>query len=500
MPIAQDLGLLSADAVEKCAFFSMPGIHRMPAVLGNILWVRLPERSWRRELHFKADLIVVSHPGELTALQRFAHQETEVLGLNRESLPPFIETNAQRLRFKNARPNLPFKPVKEVAIVGAGLAGAMVAYELGKKGVPVTVVDESPVPGGAASALYAGLFHPHWQATDSPLFRLTRLGFRLLQPLMEDFPDCFIPCGVFDMATDEVEYSKWKEHYALEKPLPLPRDFGELVNVESASSLVGTEVKRGGWWFPSAGLVHAGKLAKRLLESVHARVLMNQKVSLKREGSKWTLYPPQGGALVKSEHVVVAAAMGIPELMSLSREVLGLSPLKGRISLLSAAPQGLGGALAMTGVGYLVKVGEHFAAVGATYEPEHQAWSTQEAHTHNWSALLGLLSEKQCQGIVPAGFYQGVRAVCLDRLPLVGQGFTAKTLQSCHFAGRPELEKLPVEEGLWVCGAFGSRGLTWGLACADHLASLMLGEPSVLEYSLSQALHPGRFIAERFRK
>ncbi|MFR3635688.1 MAG: bifunctional tRNA (5-methylaminomethyl-2-thiouridine)(34)-methyltransferase MnmD/FAD-dependent 5-carboxymethylaminomethyl-2-thiouridine(34) oxidoreductase MnmC, partial [Sutterella sp.] len=101
---------------------------------------------------------------------------------------------------------------------------------------------------------------------------------------------------------------------------------------------------------------------------------------------------------------------------------------------------------------------------------------------------------------VPAGFYQGVRAVCLDRLPLVGQGFTAKTLQSCHFAGRPELEKLPVEEGLWVCGAFGSRGLTWGLACADHLASLMLGEPSVLEYSLSQALHPGRFIAERFRK
>ncbi len=500
LPIAQELGVLSPDAIKECAFFSLPGIHRVPSSLGSLLWVRIPEKHWRRELHFKVDLIAVSNLAEITSLRRFAHQETEVLGLDRESLPPFLETNAGRVRFKNAHPAFLPKPLNEVVIIGSGLAGAMVAYELGKRGVRVTVIDESPVPGGAASALYAGLFHPHWQATDSPLFRLTRLGFRLLQPLMKAFPDCFIPCGVFDMAANEEEYAKWKEHYVSEKPLALPRGFAELVNRERASSLVRVQVRRGGWWFPRAGLVHAGKLAKRLLESVHARVLTNQKVSLKRESDKWTICTPQGATFERSEHVVLASAMGIPDLLSLPREALGLSQLKGRISLLSVAPLGLSETVAMTGPGYLVKVGEHFTAVGATYEPEHQVWDVQDAHAHNWSALLELVGEKCGEGIFPAGFYQGVRAVCLDRLPLVGQGFTAETLRGCHFAGRPELEKLPVEEGLWVCGAFGSRGLTWGLACAEHLVSLMLGEPSVLEYSLSQAVHPGRFIAETLTK
>lgn len=40
-------------------------------------------------------------------------------------------------------------------------------------------------------------------------------------------------------------------------------------------SRAGLALSRGGWLYPKAGLVHAGRLARRMLEAAQAQVLTN---------------------------------------------------------------------------------------------------------------------------------------------------------------------------------------------------------------------------------
>lgn len=494
---AASLGWLNEATWSQLPFGSMAGLHRVESTVGSTLWC-IGEEGRERELSAKADVIVTDRPERLPRLRRFSHGETQFLGLPAEALPPYLVAQEEGCAvFRRSAANEVTVPPQDVTLIGGGLAGAMVAYALSQRGVKTTLFDAGMTPGSGASALFAGLFHPHWQASDSPLFRLTRIGFRLMQPLIDEFPDCFIPCGVLDMASSETEYAEWERHYAANAPIAMPADFVQLLDAPAASDVAGAALPRGGWYFPRAGLVHAGRLVRRLLEAAQTRVLSNQEVKLRRSEQGWQICTPQGALLQETSTVVLCAAMGIPALLDLSREALGLSPLGGRISLLSHAPTGLGKVTALTGQGYFVKVGNAFAAIGATYEPEHQVWTSTDAHAHNMALLSGLFADEQCTGVIPAGFYQGVRAVCLDRLPLVGPGLTARSIEHCYFRGVPEVEKLPTEKGLWVCGAFGSRGLTWGMACADHVASLIMGEASVLDRSLAEALHPGRFLAAR---
>jgi len=47
----------------------------------------------------------------------------------------------------------------DVVVVGSGIVGLLVAYELSKRGVSVTVVDENLEPGFGVSKGHAGVMH-----------------------------------------------------------------------------------------------------------------------------------------------------------------------------------------------------------------------------------------------------------------------------------------------------------------------------------------------------
>lgn len=63
-------------------------------------------------------------------------------------------------------------------VVGAGLAGASVAFELSLRGWQVRVLDAAPAPACGASGLPAGLVVPHVSPDDNYLAQVTRAGAR----------------------------------------------------------------------------------------------------------------------------------------------------------------------------------------------------------------------------------------------------------------------------------------------------------------------------------
>lgn len=88
--------------------------------------------------------------------------------MNLRSAHPYWPTTSRRPSFRQA----PRRRVRvDVLIVGAGITGALVAYELTRAGATVAIVDRRPVASGSTPASTALLQYE----IDTPLVELTRL-------------------------------------------------------------------------------------------------------------------------------------------------------------------------------------------------------------------------------------------------------------------------------------------------------------------------------------
>ncbi len=502
---------------------TLQGIYPMDSALGEILWLNYPDEGIGTRLGYKVDWILVDGKSNLTSLRALTTPNTCLFGWSQGAMPAYVEEmvptpEGWRLgRFRGTQSSPIVVPPSRVAIVGGGIAGAFCAYALSLRGISPLLIDRGVVPASEASALFAGLIHPHWQQTDSPFFKLTRAGYVYTLNLLarEPFrsrwgkpqsasliesevtrihPPLYEPIGVFDMATDEAEWCRWAEAYARDKPFAMPKRLAQLFDTEQAQAQTGLPVARGGWWFPEAGLVYASRLARALIEASGAQVLTNTEVRLERHGDAWSLCNAAGESLAEVSDVILASARETRSLLGLPMSHLPLMGLKGRISLVMDAPLPEQ-RIALTGTGYLMKLPGELTAMGATYEPLDKApWSELEAHEHNASLFRSLLPQHSDYSPLWGGFYEGVRAVTTDRMPVVGRAFMPKTLEHLAFKGVPELERLSYEKGLWVMAGLGSRGLTWGAICAEICVRQLLGEPPIVEASLRRALHPHRFV------
>ncbi len=175
--VAQALGLVPGDS----GFASMPGLHVVPCGGTRLVLVRAETAAAALRETTTVPDVLVSMPEDINGgFRRLMGARTRlVTTAPLECAPGFLEPDGESWRLRGAR-KAPEEQQEQqgggssaserVLIVGAGLAGAMTAWELAQRGSRAVVVDAGPVPGSGASALHAGLIHPHWQGSDSPLF------------------------------------------------------------------------------------------------------------------------------------------------------------------------------------------------------------------------------------------------------------------------------------------------------------------------------------------
>ena len=370
------------------------------------------------------------------------------------------------------------RAIEDVIVIGGGLAGANVAYSLRMQGVQVRVVDQAPVPGGAASALSWGILHPHFTRDDSPLSKLSREGFLLARSRLRELEEktgepLFEPLGCLQMAhTDEI-YAEWQSAASQDQPFALPADYGTLLQKEEASLKAGLSLKRGGWFFSMAGMARSGAFCRALIKASGASYRGNtQVVALKKQDKYWQLIGEFGEVIDEATDVVVCAAFASEALLG---SALGLEALPGRITLLRdtdltelKCP--------VSGEGYIAHMSDGYCGVGATYELERTGpWTETKAHENNLEKLDSLLTKSV--PVVVTGAYCGVRAAGPGRLPVLGASIDEeKWLSVCRSHKEyPQDSSLWDQEGLWVLAGLGSRGLSMSALCADMLTSLMLG-------------------------
>lgn len=422
----------------------------------------------------------------------FEIEKKKGFGKKRERL--FGIMKARRTKYNH-------RAIEDVIVIGGGLAGANVAYSLRMQGVQVRVVDQAPVPGGAASALSWGILHPHFTRDDSPLSKLSREGFLLARSRLRELEEktgepLFEPLGCLQMAhTDEI-YAEWQSAASQDQPFVFPADYGTLLQKEAASLKAGLSLKRGGWFFPMAGMARSGAFCRALIKASGACYRGNtQVVALKKQDNYWQLIGEFGEVIDEATDVVVCAAFASEALLDTA---LGLEALPGRITLLRdtdltelKCP--------VSGEGYIAHMSDGYCGVGATYELERTGpWTETKAHENNLEKLDSLLTKPV--PVVVTGAYCGVRAAGPGRLPVLGAAIDEKKwLTVCRSHKEyPQDSSLWDQEGLWVLAGLGSRGLSMSALCADILTSLMLGVALPADPALLKTLAPSRYLRRQW--
>lgn len=384
----------------------------------------------------------------------------------------------------------PVAPPGEVLVLGAGLAGAWAAHELAAMGCAVRVIDRHPAPAQEASGNAAGLFHGVVMADDGAHARALRAAALHAARVLPDWIAAGVPGStdgllrLADAGDDVAALQALVDRHAL------PDRYVQALDAAAASARAGVAVGRPAWWYPGGGWIAPAALAARLVDGIPfdggAHV-----TRIERMDAHWTLFDADGRIVASADTLVLANAADAARLVPWAGWPMGRS--RGQVSLWHRAPPDAPRPrVPLAGGGYLLATADGGLVAGATAQPGDEDPLEREAdHDFNRARLQALCG---WHAPPPDAGRVGWRAQVPDRLPIVG------AVPAPDAPAALRLDRVARAPGLFVLGALGSRGLTWGPLAGRLLASQVCGAPWPLEASLAEALDPARWQVRRARR
>ncbi|ETD72324.1 5-methylaminomethyl-2-thiouridine methyltransferase [Pelistega indica] len=394
-----------------------------------------------------------------------------------------------------------FRPVKqlaaqkkrEIAIIGAGVAGAGVAHAMANRGWQVTVFDPmfAHSPDEFVLQFASGAITPLVTADDSHKARISRAGVLRArirwQAIAQQVGIKY--CGTLELNRDK---GHAKDLLDAVKALNYPSEWARLVSASEATEIAGIPVEQDGVYFPMGMQVPPVKLAHVLLQhpNIQCKALKIEWINKQADGYELIGVDEDAVATKVFFHqIVVANAIDSKSLLEkneLHRKTLKsgkqvnaisclntLHALSGEVmmipdDLLNGGPKCIVG-----GQGYFLPSQNGFCVMGSTYvHNDLTPKVSKEGQKVIWDKIplsLSLDFESLQQSATIKG-RACVRAVIQGRLPIIGELEHAK--------------------GVWLACAYASHGLTWSSLAGELIGASLEGEPLPLERDLLVSLTP----------
>ncbi|NIG20499.1 bifunctional tRNA (5-methylaminomethyl-2-thiouridine)(34)-methyltransferase MnmD/FAD-dependent 5-carboxymethylaminomethyl-2-thiouridine(34) oxidoreductase MnmC [Pantoea sp. Al-1710] len=405
----------------------------------------------------------------------------------------------------------PAARTQEVALIGGGVASAVLALALLRRGWKVTLYCADAAPALGASGNRQGALYPLLNQHDPALATFFPAAFTFARRLYDQLSVMFEHdwSGVLQLGWD----SKSADKIAQMLEMGLPHDVAYGVSKEDAQQLAGVETGCGGIFYPQGGWLSPSQLTSNLLE--HAQTLglrlhwLHRVTTLETTTEGWTLNFSEQPS-VNHQQVVLANGHALLEIEQ-SKD-LPVYAVAGQVSHVPTNPE-LG---ALNTVlcydGYLTPVSPNFSThcIGASY---HRGDTTTDFRAddqqENRQRLVNCLPDAEWPQQVDISDNEarvGVRCATRDHLPMSGSApdYAATLVQYADLPGQrargETLADAPVHAGLFVLGALGSRGLCSAPLAAEVLAAQMSGEPQPLDITTLAALNPNRYWVRKLLK
>ncbi len=366
-----------------------------------------------------------------------------------------------------------------IGILGAGVAGSLLADNLARRHFDVTLIDQADSVASAASGNRQGALYVKLGVDYNDQTQLALSSLLFSQRFYQRFAGAgWHPTGLLQLAYNDAEADRQARFLAKNQ---YPSAVFEPVNPEQASRIAGIPIDHGGLWFPGSGWLQPAMLCESL--SSHPDISLRFGFAVRHirsDGGRWTLVSGSG-ELLTFDRVIICAGPDTPELIPLDSR-FRVKRIRGQITEIPEdcvnAPS-----VVVCGPGYLNPVHGGSALVGATFDL-HDSSSAVSAQSdqENLDMLANLLPEaldssrmtdiaEQSRGRV------AFRCTTHDYQPLAGP---MKTREGTPLTG------------LYLLTGLGSKGLTYAPLLAEYLGDLISGQPPCLPKNLIKRVETQR--------
>lgn len=397
---------------------------------------------------------------------------------------------------------------QEVAIVGGGVASALLSLALLRRGWQVTLYCEDAAPALGASGNRQGALYPLLNTHDASLTNFFSSAFTFARRLYDTLPVEFDHdwCGVTQLGWDEKSQHKIEQMLSLE----FPERLVHAVDAQTAAELCGLETGHGGATYPLGGWLCPAQLTAGVLALAEQ---MGLKTHYQHHVEELT-QRPDGWELAFAEqqakrHAIVVLANGFKISKFAQTAKLPFSAVGGQVSHIPTSPSLSELRQVLCYDGYLTPKNpdnqQH--CIGASYHRgvEEMRYNDEDQQ-HNRQRLLNCLPDAEWTNEVDVSAGEarcGVRCATRDHIPIIGSvpryDATLEAYASlCE--NRENAETAPVYPNLFMLAALGSRGLCSAPLAAEILAAQICDEPVPMDGETLAALNPNRFWVRKLLK
>ncbi len=395
-----------------------------------------------------------------------------------------------------------------VAILGAGICGAITANILAKRNIKVYVIERNTIAAGASGnrqgIVYGKLSHANDVLARFNLMALhfahhyyQRLGF---------FEKCGEKCGVIYIAQNKRQRETYREIAA---KFSDAKNFVKWANAAELSTLANIPLTHEGLYLADSGWLKPKEMCRSLLDHTNINVIENSKIdTIRQSNQRWHMSLKretldretleQETLSLHTDALVIAAGAEIRNLPL--TEHLSVKSIRGQVTHVDASSDSQQLRSVICGNGYIAPESDNQHCIGASFNlHEHTCAIRNEDQQANINAVAELTQMPPLQANCSDRGRVSFRATTPDYLPIVGPVAKPDVFidRFCRF--RTNLKATVDELGayhpnLYTLTGMGSRGLAYAPLCADLLTNLITGEPIPLPLELYQHLHPARFI------
>lgn len=378
---------------------------------------------------------------------------------------------------REVAPEAPAKP--DILVVGAGIAGSLLAQNLARRGRRVTVVDAGNQIGAGASGNDQGALYVKLGVDYSPQTRLALSALLFAQRFYPaETPAAWHGSGLLQMAAGPAEAERQHRFLARNR---YPDAILRPVSREEATALCGVSVPAGGLWFPASGWLEPRAVCRALLDHPNITVHLGFQVSrLLPCNGRWHV-SGNGTAHLVADTVVLCAGHRTPELLPATGE-FRFRAIRGQVSSLPQdalqAPRAV-----ICGSRYLNPSHQGRCLTGATFDLHDRSEAVSAAsHRENLEEL-----GRDLPGIWGPGRHAPPLEEVAGRV-----AFRCTTHDYQPAVGTLTGQSGQAMDGVEVFTGLGSKGLAYGPLLAEFLADRLTGQPEALPVSQSQRLGPDR--------
>ena len=399
---------------------------------------------------------------------------------------------------------------KHAVIIGGGIAACQIAWHLCQKDWQITLIERHEKIATEASGNPVGVILPKMTSQTSigegfytQCFDYTLSQLKTLKQ-QGKFVD-WQQSGALQLTHNDRELKRWD---AL-KQRSFSSTFLQLLDESETSQQAGIDLPYKSSYFPQAGWIKPESFCHALCNHPNCKIIVeSEALSLSKVDHEWQVQNRNNALIAKAEAVIICAGK---DLFSFKQSrFLPNMPVAGQTTFATAKGNSQNLKTVIGHEGYLTPAINNQHIFGATFERENSTPTLiPEADDKNREQLKKYLPDFYNELLSFKSAHTAVRMTTPDRFPYVGLlpdvDFYQTSYHDLH-QGKQYKEYPPAkyQDGLFVLGGLGSRGLTTSGLCAKNLCDLLENKPQTSQLRHSSQLleycHPARFLIKALKR